>query len=98
MRTQELRDENEPHSVEELEFKQRSIHIWALDLDKVKRIILAPENIDHLVAAFLGNNPYYPRPDVDRELWICFRNIIVLFGTPNAQSSTRRSTKTPIYL
>ena len=74
MRTPELRDDNEPHSVEELEFKQRPIHLWVLDFDKAKRIIPAPENIDHLVAAFLGNDPYYPRPDVDRDLWIRFRN------------------------
>ncbi len=65
--------EDEPHDVDKLDFTTRSIHVWLLDFDKSSRIDLTLEHVEKfLVPAFLGNDPYYPRPDVDAELWTRF--------------------------
>lgn len=41
-----------------------------LDFDRATSIELTRDDEDtKLVPAFLGNDPYYPRPDEDRELW-----------------------------
>jgi len=41
-----------------------------LDFDRATSIELTRDDEDtKLVPAFLGNDPYYPRPDGDRELW-----------------------------
>lgn len=63
-----------PHEVHHhLDFMKRAIHIWVLDFDKADPIQLSPTDVDKkLVPAFLGNDPYYPRPDVDEELWAEF--------------------------
>lgn len=59
-----------PHSVKFLNFEKRSIHLWILDFDKASRIEININDVDKkLVPAFLGNDPYYPRPDVDEDLW-----------------------------
>ena len=59
-----------PHNVKALNFKRRPLHLWMLDFDKATRIELTEHDVDgKLVPAFLGNDPYYPRPQVDEELW-----------------------------
>ena len=59
-----------PHTVEAVTFKRRVVHLWMLDFDKANEIELTEHHVDtKLVAAFLGNDPYYPRPQVDNELW-----------------------------
>ena len=41
-----------------------------LDFDKATSIKFTKEDVDkRLVPAFLGNDPYFPRPDVDEQLW-----------------------------
>ena len=41
-----------------------------LDFDKAGDIEFTKHDVDKkLVPAFLGNDPYYPRPQVDEELW-----------------------------
>ncbi|KAF6225579.1 hypothetical protein HO133_009579 [Letharia lupina] len=64
-----------PHEVDvlPLEFNKRSINVWVLDFDKSSRIELTSNDVDkYLVPALIGNDPYYPRPDVDTELWTQF--------------------------
>lgn len=40
------------------------------DFDKATEIEPTKHDVDtKLVPAFLGNDPYYPRPQVDEELW-----------------------------
>ena len=59
-----------PHNVRIMSFKRRALHLWMLDFDKATKIELTEHDVDRkLVPAFLGNDPYYPRPQVDEELW-----------------------------
>ncbi|MCJ1314978.1 hypothetical protein MMC15_000292 [Xylographa vitiligo] len=59
----------------QLSFTTRPVHMWVLDFDKAAPIALTPSNIDkRLVPAFLGNDPYYLRPNVDEALWKSFSN------------------------
>ena len=70
--------DDEPHDVDELDFTTRPIHIWLLDFDKSTRFELTPEHVEkYLVPAFLGNDPYYPRPDVDADLWTHFKETYI---------------------
>ena len=66
----------EPCEVHGLNFTTRPVHMWVLDFDKASSIQLTPNDVDKkLVPAFLGNDPYYPRPDVDEELWEIFNSV-----------------------
>ncbi|KAL8728045.1 MAG: hypothetical protein Q9166_005645 [cf. Caloplaca sp. 2 TL-2023] len=65
---------NGPHDVNETDPTMRPIHMWILDFDKSSPIELIPGDVDRLVTAFLGNDPYYPRPDISAELWARFRS------------------------
>jgi len=57
-------------------FNRREIHLWALDFDKASPIKLTPQEVDDkLVPAFMSNDPYYPRPDVDEGLWEHFSTV-----------------------
>lgn len=68
-----------PSEVHTLHFNKRSIHFWVLDFDKATPIKLTANDVDKkLVPAFLGNDPYYPRPDVDEELWAEFSRIYLM--------------------
>ena len=59
-----------PHLVEVISFKRRAVHIWMLDFDKATTIELKEQDVDKkLVSAYLGNDPYYPRPQIDEALW-----------------------------
>ena len=59
-----------PHKVEANNYKRRTLHLWMLDFDKASAIEFTEQNVDKkLVPAFLGNDPYYPRPQLDEELW-----------------------------
>ena len=59
-----------PHNVKAVNYKRRPLHLWMLDFDKADDIELTEHDVDKkLVPAFLGNDPYYPRPQVDEELW-----------------------------
>lgn len=59
-----------PHRMEATYCKPRSIHMWMLDFDKATTIDLTIHDANmKLVPAFLGNDPYYPIPQVDEELW-----------------------------
>lgn len=58
-----------PRKVRLMEFTKRAIHMWVIDFDKASRISLTRNDVDKkLIPAFLGNNPYYPRPVVDQDL------------------------------
>ena len=59
-----------PHTVKATNFNRRAVHVWMLDFDKATTIELKENDVDKkLVPAFLGNDPYYPRRQVDEELW-----------------------------
>ena len=59
-----------PHTVKPINFKRRTVHLWMFDFDKASEINFTTDDVDmKLVPAFLGNDPYYPLPHVDRELW-----------------------------
>ena len=50
--------------------ERRTLHLWMFDFDKATEIEPTKHDVDtKLVPAFLGNDPYYPRPQVDEELW-----------------------------
>ncbi|KAL9100875.1 MAG: hypothetical protein Q9163_003802 [Psora crenata] len=64
-------DESAPPRV--INFKRREVHLWMLDFDKASAIEMTEEHVDKkLMPAFLGNDPYYPLPTVDGELWSVF--------------------------
>ena len=59
-----------PHTVKVVNFKRRAVHLWMLDFDKATTIEFLERDVDKkLVPAFLGNDPYYPRRQVDEGLW-----------------------------
>ncbi|KAI4129319.1 MAG: hypothetical protein LQ341_006582, partial [Variospora aurantia] len=59
-----------PHTVKAINFKRRRMHLWMFDFDKASTIEWTEEDVKKkLVPAFLGNDPYYPLPQVDEELW-----------------------------
>ena len=59
-----------PHIVKVVNFKRRAVHLWMLDFDKATTIEFQERDVDKkLVPAFLGNDPYYPRRQVDEQLW-----------------------------
>ena len=63
-------DSAPPHTVKAINFQRRSVHLWMFDFDKAAKIELTQDDVNSkLVPAFLGNDPYYPRPQVDEELW-----------------------------
>lgn len=47
--------------------------MWVLDFDLCRNITMDAKGVEQCVAAFWGNDPYYPRPERDRELWRVFR-------------------------
>ncbi|KAG6986658.1 hypothetical protein G7Y79_00074g098550 [Physcia stellaris] len=60
----------EPYDHETIKFRRRAIHLWMLDFDKANLISLTEEDVKKkLVPAFIGNDPYYPTPYLNRELW-----------------------------
>lgn len=72
-------DVHPPSEIHSLCFNQRKTHFWVLDFDKATPIKLTTNDVDKkLVPAFLGNDPYYPRPDVDEELWAEFSRIYLV--------------------
>ncbi|MCJ1244058.1 hypothetical protein MMC30_001255 [Trapelia coarctata] len=69
-------EDTAPHEVRSTKFKRRPIHLWVLDFDKATSIELTNDEVDRkLVPTFLGNDPYFPRPDVDEKLWGEFSGI-----------------------
>lgn len=67
-------DESSPPDTDKvINFKRREIHLWMLDYDKATAIEVTEEDVKKkLVPGFLGNDPYYPMPTVDEELWDAF--------------------------
>lgn len=47
--------------------------MWVLDFDLCRRMAMDLEGVVQAVAAFWGNDPYYPRPEKDPSLWSVFR-------------------------
>ena len=78
-----------PHTVNAINFKRRIVHLWMFDYDKSSEISLTTGDVDiKLVPAFLGNDPYYPMPHVDRELWDVFSGTYI-----NASEAILRTSK-----
>ncbi|KGO77595.1 Protein of unknown function DUF3669, zinc finger protein [Penicillium italicum] len=49
--------------------------IWVLDFDLCRRMTMDSKGVEQAAAAFWGNDPYYPRPGIERDilLWVVFR-------------------------
>ncbi len=63
-------DSASPHRTVDINFKRRTTHLWMFDFDKATKINLTSHDVTKkLVPAFLGNDPYYPRPQIDLDLW-----------------------------
>jgi hypothetical protein len=45
-----------------------------LDFDCCKAMSMDQSGVNQAVTAFLRNDPFYPRPHINRELWLVFRN------------------------
>jgi len=68
-----------PHTVETINFKRRALHLWMFDFDKASEIDFTNHDVNtKLVPAFLGNDPYYPKPQVDEELWDHFCGVYLM--------------------
>ena len=60
----------EPYNHKTINFRRRAIHLWMLDFDKANLISFTEEDVKKkLVPAFIGNDPYYPTPYLNQELW-----------------------------
>ena len=53
---------------------QRATHVWMIDFDKCNGIEMDEDGVDLAVDAFIRNDPYFPRPNVDPDLWQFFVN------------------------
>ncbi len=60
-----------------LNFKRRSVHVFLLDFNHCRPIVMDEAGVTQAVAAFWQNDPYYPRPHPvghpDEPLWNAFR-------------------------
>jgi len=71
-------DHQETLDIPPRDFKPRSIHLWMLNFDKANRIEMTKDDVDKkLLPAFLGNDPYYPRPATEKDnyLWEEFSEV-----------------------
>lgn len=68
-------DSTEDHDfTPQYNFKLRVVHYWLLDFNQVHDITLDDAGVDQAVAAFMANDPYYPRPGRGPEsCWISFK-------------------------
>lgn len=70
LRPWSLRGDRKPRELGNRIFNRREIDLWVLDFDKALDTELSSKDVDtKLINAFFGNDPYYPRPDVDEDLW-----------------------------
>jgi len=70
--TMDFKEGSTPRSVYEHDFRRRRTHIWMIDFDKSRPFKLTDTDtdiLDKLVPATHGNDPYFPRPDIDASLW-----------------------------
>lgn len=58
---------------------RRDTHIWILDFDKSSPLKLdEPQKaVRQLVVATSGNDPYFPRPDLNEDRWLQFRQAYI---------------------
>lgn len=62
-----------PRPVRRVAVQCRPVHLWLLDFDKSHTFDFTTDDVTKkLVPASLGNDPYYPRPRVDEDLWAVF--------------------------
>lgn len=85
-----------PHTILPVVFKSRAVHLWILDFDKATRIDLTKHHVStQLVPSFLGNDPYFPMPQIDEELWYVFceaylRASHIIMVNANASQTVQR--------
>ncbi len=48
--------------------------LWYLDFNQCHKTSIDQRGVDEAVDAFCVNDTYYPRPYVDEQLWIFFRD------------------------
>ncbi|KAJ5924293.1 hypothetical protein N7466_008480 [Penicillium verhagenii] len=60
--------------------------MWVLDFDLCRATTVDLKGVEQSASAFWRNDHYYPRPDLDRELWTAFREHYVLFSDACAET------------
>jgi Zinc finger protein len=51
----------------------KAVRLWLLDFNQCRKISMDQDGVDEAVDAFYVNDPYYPRPNIDKGLWDVFR-------------------------
>jgi Zinc finger protein len=64
--------------VKGLAFHNRKVQLWMLDFNQCSPITMDKAGVDQATQAFCINDPYFPRPDVDLELWNVFSDRYLL--------------------
>lgn len=76
----DVEDVSKPFDISDIGSKQRSTRMWVLDFDKTRRFSMEDTNAEilgKLIPAVHGNDPYYPNPTLDENLWNAFANIYI---------------------
>ena len=71
---------SKPFDISDIDSKQRSTRMWVLDFDKTRSFSMEDTNAEilgKLVPAVHGNDPYYPNPMLDKNLWNIFANTYI---------------------
>ncbi|KAI1326818.1 zinc finger protein-domain-containing protein [Xylariaceae sp. FL0255] len=55
-----------------LNFRRRTVNMWLLDFNQCEPVSLSEAGVHQCVRAYWDNDPYYPRPNVDEQLWQVF--------------------------
>ena len=53
---------------------RKVVSLWLLDFNQCREISMDQKGVDEAVDAFCVNDPYYPHPSVDEQLWMLFRD------------------------
>lgn len=76
----DVEDVSKPFDISDIDSKQRLTRMWVLDFDKTRRFSMEDTNAEilgKLIPAVHGNDPYYPNPTLDENLWNVFANTYI---------------------
>ncbi|KAK0247339.1 hypothetical protein LTS09_017528 [Friedmanniomyces endolithicus] len=72
---------------------RRSVDLWMLDFNQVRRMSMDEEGVDWAVHAFFENDPYFPRPHAEdakeQQLWTVFSEAYLEMAKRCTQIATR---------
>ncbi|KAK3946331.1 hypothetical protein QBC46DRAFT_4114 [Diplogelasinospora grovesii] len=81
-----------------VDLRKRATHLYLLDFDKARDFrVDEPEQdlLPRLVAGVEGNDPYYPRPEINRQLWAAFANAYLEASAILLRDNLEKEHKTP---